>query len=388
MALTLDQLTGVITEDDALAECIAILAGLGYNATSWQDGSVQLTLVRLVAKLWSRQSETVAKLAGMGLNEYASGDWLELFSYSHYANTKKKALTTRGVEVLTASADAPGPFTINASDLVFADTLTGQTFRNTSSGVLNAGGTLALDIEAESPGSKGDVAPNTITVMKTPLAGVTANNPIPDGASSWITRNGGDDETDAALRTRNRTKWATIGSAGVPGAAYEHFSLQAHESVKRVFVDDRNPRGPNTIDIYVAGDAGDLSSTVVQAVDDYLSGITDGKVRKGAGSDVEVYSALRRDIAIGGTIYIANNYNTTATQSAILAAVSEYFKTLDIGGTKQAVGGTGYVVFGRIYTAVLTVRGVTNAVLSLGGDIALAKNEVAVPVPAFSYVSV
>jgi uncharacterized phage protein gp47/JayE len=389
MALSFAQLTSVVSEDEALDACLQILTDLKFNARAWQVGSMQLTIVRLFARVWARASTVVSDIAKAGFNDTAADDWLELFSYSHYQNIKKGALATQGTGTLTATSDAPGPFTINIDDLVAADTINGYTFRNKSSGTLNAGSTLSLLWEAETPGAQGDVAPLTLTILKTPLAGVTLSNPVISGGTTWITRNGGDTESNESLRARNSSKWATIGSAGVPGLAYENFALNGHASVRRVQVNDQNPRGPNTLDIYVAGDAGDLSTTVVQAVQDYINGTTDGKGRKASGSDVLVKSAIRNNLQLRATIYITAQYNTAATQQAILDAITAYFKVLPVGGTKVSIDAVGVVVFGEVQRAILSVTGVRNPVFTTPvGDTPIALGEVVVPVPTFNFVSV
>src|SRR5688500_10654220 len=346
MALSLAQLTKAVTEEEALEQCLDILAALGYNARSWRDGDVHYTVVRLMARLKAADSQVVASIAGAHFNDTAVDDWLELYARSHYANDKKPTLATQGTAILTAVAAAPGPFNISPSDLVAADTVRGLTFRNITGGTLNAGGTLSLTFEAEVAGQGGDISSNTLTILKTPLAGVSINNPTPVGAASWITRNGGDAESNESLRIRNSSRWATVGSAGTPSLAYVNFALNAHASVRRVAVDDKNPRGPNTLDIYVAGDAGDLSSTVVQAVQDYIDGSTDGVGRKASGSNVLVLSATRNDIPYRATIYMVSQYNTAANQQKILDAVSAYHKVLPIGGTRVNLDGNGVVVFG------------------------------------------
>jgi uncharacterized phage protein gp47/JayE len=387
--LSLAQLTHVVTEEEALEASLQILTDLKFNARSWQTGSMQLTLVRLVSKVWATGSQAVADIAAGGYNDLAEKEWLELFSISHYQNQKKAAHATQGTGVLTAASNAPGPFTIGPEDLVAADTVNGYTYRNKTGGLLNAGAKLALMWEAESPGAQGDIANGTLTIMRTPLAGVTLNNPMPVGGTSWITRNGADAESKEALRIRNSSKWATIGSAGTPALAYVHFAAQAHASVRRVFVDDQNPRGPNTVDIYVAGDAGDLSPTVVQAVQDYLDGTIDGIGRKATGSNVLVKSAVRNDTPLRATIYITKQYNTAATQQAILDAIYAYFKVLPIGGTRVDLDQDGVIVFGEVLRAILSVPGVRNAIFSAPtGDVPVPKNEVIVAVPTFQYVGV
>lgn len=387
MGLTVRQLITPVTKDQALAWYIAELAALGFSSTSWQSGSVQRTIFEVISKKDAAYTETIATLAEAGFNETSSGGWLTLLSASHYQNERNAEKKTEGLCKLTASAVA-GPYTISVGQLVAADTVNGYTYRNIVGGVLPMGGTLDLTFQAETGGAARDVAPNTITVLQTPLAGVTINNPIPSGETTWITQNGADVESDTALRERNRSKWATL-SVARPALAYEYFAREANAAVTRAKADDQNPRGPGTIDVYIAGASGELSSVVVDEVQAYFDGDIDGISRAALGADLLVASALRRDVTLAATIYILAAYNTTATQQSILAALEDYFESVPIGGTKLTAGGTGYVMFGELFKAILTVTGVRNvAFTSPLGDTALAKNEVPVGAFSFGYVSV
>ncbi len=380
--ITLAEILTPSTEEEALATCLEILDSLGFTATSWQSGSRQRTVVQMFARVYAAFTVTIASLASMGLNETASGDWLTLFSASHYDNTRRAAVKTQGAVVLTASSAAPGPFTIAIGQLVFADVSNGYTYRNTTGGTLNASGTLSVSVEAETAGANRDVAGSTITIMKTPLAGVTCNN-----AADWITRNGSDLETDSALRERNRSKWGTLGIA--PGTAYQYYAAMGHESVRRVWVDDTNPRGPGTLDIYLAGDSGAVAGSVVTAVTAYMDGTADGVDRTGSATDLLVASAANLTVSVTGTVYLLKQYDTAATRTAINAAIEAFFKTVPIGGTRIVDGGLGSLRFGALAAAIYPIAGVQNvAFVSPVSDVPMTVGQVAVPTVAFSYAQV
>lgn len=385
--ITLQQLLTPASEAEALQLCLDELTALGFSANSWQEGSRQRTIVQLFARLYSRLTSTIATLAGAGFNETAVDGWLEVFSRSHYDNEVRAAVTTRGTVSLVASATAPGPQSITAGQLVFADSVNGYTYRNRFAFTLTPSTTHAVEIEAEVAAANRDVPTGTITIVKTPIAGVTVNNPALGLTGTWITRNGADVESNATLRTRNRTKWATLGIA--PGMAYAHYALQAHESVRRVFVDDQNPRGPGSVDIYVAGDSGDLAELVVDAVDDYMRGVTDGLDKVGTGADLEVHSAEEVEVPVEGSVYILAPYNTEATHEAIEAAIAAYFQALPIGGTRNTAGGQGFVALASLYTAIMSVSGVQNVAFSAPtSNHFLSSSEVAVPAIDLSYYPV
>jgi uncharacterized phage protein gp47/JayE len=295
-------------------------------------------------------------------------------------------LATQGTIVLTAAALAP-PATINADDLV-ASTESDITYRNKTGGTLKPGGTLELMFEAEVAGAGGNVAPNTITILKTALAGVTISNPVLPAGTSWITRDGADQETDPELRRRNMTKWATLGMG--PALAYVYWAREASASVKRVFVDDTNPRGVATFDIYVAGDSGEVSQNVVDEVDKYLRGLTDSVVRVQKTANAKVIAAKKREVDDAAQVFILKQYDTPANRAAVHAARDAYFKSIPIGGTPLNDGGPGAVRLSALGGAMIArVPGVQNVAFThLMRDEPLLKHQVAVPTATLEFVQV
>ena len=371
MSVSLAQLLTTTTKDEALETILGILASLGFNTTAWQSGSIQRTQHEMVAQQASTYSAQNVNLAKAVHNELAEGDWLTLYADGWYDNQRIEAVATQGTVTLTAASSAPGPFTINAGDLVFEDSVNGYTYRNITGGTLVAGGTLDLTIESEVAGSKYDVANSTITVMVTPLAGVTANYPDP-GSGNWITQNGADEESDETLQARNRTKWATLAYAA-PKDAYENWALGAHASVTRVYVDDQNPGGPGTVYVYLASSSGAVGASVESAVQIVLD------AKKPVGSIPTAISATPKTVTFTGEIKVLTAYNTTETQDSIRSAIKSYLQSLPVGGTIIPPATTGIVVFGEILAAIFGVEGVQNATLtSPTGDISLTTTEVAV----------
>jgi len=385
MMILLQQILGVITIAQARQNLLDIATGLKFNTTSWQEGSWQRTLIEIFAVVYAAATHGVSQIAAGGYNDLAEDVWLHLLSDSHYDNQVHAAVATQGKLTLTSTSLAP-PYPIAIDDLTAADA-NGLTFRNKTAGTLSSGGTLELLFEAESPGSAGNVSPGTITILKTPLAGVSITNPLQPDGSSWVTRDGADVETNPELRTRNRTKWATLGIG--PGMAYVHNARQAHSSVKRVYVDDTNPDGPGTFDIYLAGDSGPASATIVAAVDSYLRGNTDGIDRKNATSRMRVFPAVARNFTLNAGVYLRKEYDTLTTRTAIEKAIADYFKELPIGGTPLVDGGPGAVRLAAISGRTMPIAGMQNiAFTDPTSDPVLVKNEVAVPVVVLTYYQI
>jgi uncharacterized phage protein gp47/JayE len=396
MPLSVEQLISPITKEQSLAAIIELLTSLGFPAGSWQAGSIQRTLIEIYAQQDATRMQTVVDIAKSGFNSLAAADWLDLISESHFQNTRAEGLQTVGALVMTASLSAPGPFPIDtgSNQQIFADKVSGYTYRNISSGTLNAGSSLTVMIQAEQVGAQGDVPINTITIQKTPLAGVTVNNPtyvdpLLGSLGTWITSNGAFPETDDRLRLRNSTKWATL-SAIPPRDAYIHFALIGHESVTRASLDAENPRGPGSLDLYIAGINGALSVSVVDAVDDYIRGAIDGISRIPPGGNVLVKTAVNKTVPVRGTVYIERSFNTPTARAAIQLALLSYFQSLSVGGTVVTLGTSGVIVYAQLLRIALAATpGVRNVIFTAPtSSVTLTTGEVAIPSFSLIYTGV
>lgn len=367
MALSLAQLLTPSSEDESLAAILVILDGLGFTATAWEEGSVQRTLIQLLARLHSNASNVTLAITKGRYNDTATGDWLSLKSRSDFDNERIAAVATR-VKMTLSDPLSVGPITVVTSQLVAKDPA-GATYRNIEGGTIPLGGSLTIQFDAEVPGSS-DPASLELT---TPLAGISAERATVDP----IVRPGAAAEGDERLRTRNRSKWATQAYAE-PADAYIAWALAASPSITRAFVDDQNPRGPGTLDIYCAGPSGPVPGPVLVTVIDYIEGNVDGISRRPLASDVQAFSAGSASVSITGTLYVSPSYSLTATRDTVYAAITALLETLPVGGT---------VLLAELYETIMNVAGVTNVHLTAPtGDITVAVT--AVPVPSLSLTPV
>lgn len=369
MGLSLQQLLTPSTEDESLASLLAILNALGFSATSWQSGSLQLTLVRLLARLHSDSTQTVNVITRGRFNDLATGDWLTLKAKSDFDNTRIPAIATQ-MNITLSDPLSVGPFTIVLGQLVFTDQ-DGSTYRNITAGTLPAGLSLTLLFQAEIPGA--DARPTTL-VFSTPLAGVAFVLVTP------IIVIGADEEKDDTLRLRNSSKWATL-AYSTPSGAYVHWALTANSLITRAYVDDLNPRGPDTVDIYIAGDGGALAPSVATDVTNLIEGITDGIVRRPVSANVLAFSATNVSVSIVGNLYVSPSYTLSGVQNDVYLALEAYFNTIPLGGA----GGS--VTLGALYRVITLVPGVVNVnITTPTGDVVIGATNAPIAVPALTPV--
>jgi uncharacterized phage protein gp47/JayE len=329
----------------------------------WHEGGIERTLVEIDAKAVSELDVAVVGLAEGGSLDDAEDKWLQLLAAQRYGVEWQEATFAVHTVRLTDAASS-GPHTIAVGQLWFTNAA-GLRFTNTTGGTLDAGSTLDISVQAESPGSAYNVGLGTITNMLTPLPGVTATN-------TALTTSATDDETDAALRQRCRDSLAQRGPGAVAGA-YRNWAQEADDEVTRVSVDG-GPT-PGTVDVIIAGASGSLGSGVVDAVQAYI----DERVPLTVEADVRSAAAL--EIALVGTVYVTAA-NLAAAEAEGVALIEELQRETDIGGSALGGGASG-VSRTEIIERLMRPTGVKNlALTSPAGDTALDTNEV----PTFTTV--
>jgi uncharacterized phage protein gp47/JayE len=305
------------SRDAVLRELIDRLREQGFPITDWHPGGVARTILEVDAAALEDLYALVPAIAAGGYLVTAQGPWLDLLVESAYDLRRHPATFARGRVVLTAELGF-GPYTLEPGDL-WVGTPDGLRYYNTTGGVLPMGGTLGVEIQSESPGSRYNVPIGAISVLHTPLPGVSVTNP-PD----WLLEAARDEETDEELRRRARLRWASLGT-GATRAAYEFWALNAHPAVTKVRVLDDHPRGQGTVDVVIWGEGG-LGADVVSAVDAYI------QERRPLTADVAVYSATPRTVNVEATVYVRAGYLSQA-QAAVVEELAALQRATPIGGT-------------------------------------------------------
>jgi uncharacterized phage protein gp47/JayE len=182
---------------------------------------------------------------------------------------------------------------------------------------------------------------------------VTVTNP-----SNSIVQAGADEESDAALQLRNPARWSGL-SIEAPADHYRGLALTV-AGVGRCEVDDTNPRGPYTLDVYVAGPDAAAGETVRAAVEALLD------TKRSPTADVLVLEPTTQTITVAGTVYIDRAYAASAP-AAVVAAIEDYINTVAIGGEVLTASQNGVAEDG-VKAAIRAVAGVKNVNLTSPSD--------------------
>lgn len=383
--LTLEQMITPVTEDEALQTILDILSQAGFQATSWQSGSIQILTLRLFAKIWSKVAGQISLIAAGGFTTLAATTnggtpFLRLLAKYFYDIDYLPAQATIGQVLLTASAAAPVT-TWSAGDIIVSDSPVGtdgaQTYTITTGGSLSPGNAASYEFKANVPGAAGNIAPGTTLYLWTPLVGITPTNPalVPD-SNTWVTTPGQDEESDARLLMRCIGRWSRLSYGNVQGA-YVGWALEALPALTRVQV--AGAAGDGTVRIIGATALGAIDSGQQATIVDYINGVTDGKGRRPINDIVSAEGAA----TVTSPAITVTAYATPAAQDlaspTITAKLLTFFGQQPIGGVRLQ-GNQGRILYDDILdTAKHALAGVRSVSLSITDDVLLNPGEIYIP---------
>lgn len=350
MALTLADLLVAKTAEEIKALILADLASRGFPVTDWESGGAARTLVETFSKIFEDFSALILAVTKGGLLEESDDGWLTLLARSNFETTRQEA-TFALHDVTLSCASGSGPYTIVAGQL-WAKDASGLLFNNVNGGDLLEDDTLVLSFKAEQAGTDYNVAEDAITILATPLPGVSIT-------ASEATELAVDEETDEELRERAALQWSTLAAGGTE-ATYKKFALDASANVKRVKVEEDIPV-PGSVRITLASTDGTVSGDDVDDVEAYL------EPRRPLTVALVVQAADEVSVDIEATVKIK-----AADQAAAAAVVEDnlraLLRTIEINDTLYKA---------EIVEVLMALTGAKNAVVSdPAADVELGDAEV------------
>ncbi len=387
--LSLKQLLTPITVDQALASVLGTLQSFGFQSTSWQSGSKQLTLVQTFAKVYSDLTYTIADITRSGFAKLAQDAYQDLLGQYTFKLTRIAATPALGQMVFKSSPGAPIANWTDGS-LLISDKPPGSDGANlytvVGAGTLNPNATATVNVRATGPGSAANIAPNVTLYLWTPLVGVSVTNPPITGTSTWITTPGTDSESNERYGDRMVSRWSALTYGNTDGA-YRYWALTALPALTRVTI-VRNPDVPAAITVVGATATGGLSGGQITTIADYINGITDNVGRRPINDVLTVSSAVvNNSPTLNITITVASQYATTIAAQATAALIA-YFGTLPLGGTRIPPNTQGYVLVAGMYQTLMGLTGVINVSGLPSADIQLGALDIYSPTINVTVVSV
>jgi uncharacterized phage protein gp47/JayE len=372
---SIDDLITPLTREQVQASIYRVLGIIGVNTTSWKPGAVVRTQIVASSIVLAALSKLQASIARSGFLEFSEGDWLKLVAIYVYGVTPIDASFASGFVTLTNTGG--GVYSLDADDLVFINTRTGLTYRNSGSVTLGALTTITIPILATEAGSASTANAGEITQMSTPLLGVTCTNTL------GLT--GLDAESDPALRERCYEQLGALSPMG-PWDAYGSALRNAKRAdgsslgITRTRI---NKDGFGGVFVYCANASGPVPGTVGDLTSDL--GIADEAIQQWAAPlavTAHTISATAVPIAVTYEVWMYNTSGRTPTEveqliSDRLSLPTGFFPTQPLGG--NVIGGSpGKVFVDAIRAAIASVLPqIFHVVVTLpASDTTLAVSEV------------
>lgn len=369
---SLDDLTTPATRAEVEASIYAVMSVMGVNTTSWKPGAVVRTMIVAGSIVLSAFSVLQAKIARSGFLELSVGDWLTLVA--HYVYGVDRILATFATGEVTLTNSGGGVYSGDAGDLIFSNSTTGKTYRNTASFSLGALGTITIDVQASEQGSASTSAPGEIDTLTTPLLGVTCSN-----ALAVIGR---DVEEDPPLRARCSETLGALSPFG-PWDAYASAARNATHSdgTSLGITRFRNVKdGAGNVYTYLASASGAVTGTVGDLDTDL--GIADEAIQQlAAPLAVTAHTLSATPVTIAPT-YEVWMYNTSGQSPAqvealIATALGAFMASQPIGGNVIAPAAGKVFVDAIRATIAATLPQIFHVALTVpSGDVTLALAEV------------
>lgn len=352
MPLSLSDVQTPLDPDSVRAVIEQLLSCLSFPVTAWQAESNARAFVELASQLAAEQSKPIAQLAKMVHTETAEREFLDAKMKSDYDELRQLAVAaTFAVRFVNSGAVTYGPL---STSTIVVRAKNGRTFSNvTTGGTLTAGLTTTIPVTAEVAGSAGNI-PSQELELVTPFAGVRA---FFDGV---LTSAGADEESDANARARIQSKWATLRTEKI-SAGILNLVRTAAPALTGISIDQDNPRGPGTLDVYLAADTATAGISDVAAVQIGLDGALfgTGSVTK-AGLAI---AAPTSPFNIAATIY-TRGVNETDTLNLLIAAWRAFLLTIPVGGFDLSPGPDNIVQKDQITTALSQVPGIVSVTIT------------------------
>jgi uncharacterized phage protein gp47/JayE len=368
MAVNWKTLLGAKTFDELIEESRQRLIAKGSSITNWNIGGIFRTLTELAMQAVADLYALLVKIVPMGYAKTATGQWLDLAAEDIMV---PRHLEKKTVGLALFGRLQPGPgVRIEVNTIVKTDMASdGDELRYfvTAETMLPEGALeVAVPVKAEFAGARYNVGQGYIKNLVTHIDGIDSVS----NAAAWITEEGADQEEDEPYRERYFLKWDEL-STGSTGQAYVSWA-RAVTGVMDAAVNDRNPRGQGTINVYITSTDGQPSQDLIG---DVIAAI---EKKRPQCVDVLITGPQLRVIDYDVTCWLPPNSGdeaaTLAEAQAIIQAmhVKDATRDLDI----YRIGTD--VIQARLNHYLMGIKDMFNVTINSPADTAMAENELAI----------
>lgn len=318
MTATLDEALAVQTDDAALAALLSNLSTAGADVAGFSPFSVSAQLPAQVASARVKEQSIRATLVKVLLGDYSEQvpkAWVTKMARAWWQVERIPASKARFLWPVTS---ASGTITMDSRTAIVDGT--SCLFENVTPINVTAGTAQLVEFEARTAGTVGNIFTSSVVGFQVGSAGLS----ITDPAGSMIAA-GRPEESNAALVARGRARFPSTSRAG-NAAAFDYWIPTTVPSITRWAVDDTNPNGPGSTDIYIANAAGPALTSEIEALDAVLQAYRG----KGTGP-LRTFAAPEQTLTFGVKLKATS---TAGVAAAATAAITDLQATVALGGGK------------------------------------------------------
>jgi len=315
----------------------------GFSADDASDIGIRLrVLAGEVESLYSQMDYLRSQIFA----QTATGTSLELHAGTR-AIVRKPAIPAVGI--LRFTREVPSSFDIPLPRGILCSTRSDPQihFETSEDAVLEAGETVAdVPAAAVEAGVSGNVAQGNICLMITGAPGITAVT-NPEGFTG-----GADAESDHMLRARLLSSFENISNS--TNRAFYFDAAMSHDDVLSANVLPR-ARGRGTVDVVIACHSPEQEADAALDLEEFLAH------EKEINVDVEVYPAIRDEVAVRVAIDVSSGVDFAQAAADCAASIQNCLSALNVGEP---------LLLSRLGRELLEVDGVRNyRILQPAGDI-------------------
>jgi len=221
----------------------------------------------------------------------ATGVWLELLAWA--VNIERKPAGKAKGKMTFTRADVGAAYTIPKGTVIQTASINGFVYEmitDADTAFVPGQATVAVNCTAAAVGDAYNLAVGYYSILKTPIAGITAVT----NADGWLLTPGTETETNDDLRDRVRNQFGTASDFHTDSVYRALISEFPGVAIDAIWFEHNAPRGPGTANAFVLFD---FNAPAVQYLADINAYITD-QGHHGHGDDLQVYAMPETDHAL------------------------------------------------------------------------------------------
>ena len=296
----MEKIIPIPDEDEEMEKVQGELEDEGFPITNFKKGGIFYHLCRMLVTIYIELKELARTIVNSCFIKHAEGDWLKIKA-ADYSKQQKETKAARGYVSIYRS-EYNNALQVTKGHCFKTEPDAGGNelkFYCCENTVIDAGEPVGrVLVEAEATGTYYNIAPGRITISMIHLDGVD----YVTNEDDWLFEEGAEEEDLEDLRDRCMSSWAELATRTIEEKLRN--AAKAVPGVLDARIDAQHPRGQGTVDVIVAGAAGEASPELIRKVGEAIEPL------KGNYEDYLVKSSevVRQDFEL--VIYLAEDAAT------------------------------------------------------------------------------